>query len=197
MAWHTVVVQKPGTRRLFVRPFLTNCISKELHCLCRQSLIVKCWFPRITAFTWSTVLLVRAIDGWPVCGSSSMDVRPFLNWEYHSNVLDRLSAVSSNACCSISYISVAVYQVSGRTLCKHVAPSTHPFHNTMEGQTRLHCTSTHSRLSQAATCSAITVCACISRTSDKSLPSKIGVRLKHGILCPFLRLCPRHRYCML
>jgi hypothetical protein len=42
------------------------------------------------------------------------------------------------------------YQVSGRTWCKHVAPSTHPFHNTTEGQTRLNCRSTHSRLSQAA-----------------------------------------------
>jgi hypothetical protein len=43
------------------------------------------------------------------------------------------------------------YHVSGRTWCKHVAPSTHPFHNTTEGQTRLHCRSTHSRLSEAAT----------------------------------------------
>jgi hypothetical protein len=43
------------------------------------------------------------------------------------------------------------YQVSGRTWCEHVAPSTHPFHNTTERQTRLHCRSTHSRLSQAAT----------------------------------------------
>jgi hypothetical protein len=37
-----------------------------------------------------------------------MDVRPFLNREYHPNVLDRLNAVSPNACCSISYVSVAV-----------------------------------------------------------------------------------------
>jgi hypothetical protein len=42
------------------------------------------------------------------------------------------------------------HQVFGRTWCKHVAPSTHPFHNTTEGQRRLHCRSTHSRLSQAA-----------------------------------------------
>jgi hypothetical protein len=42
------------------------------------------------------------------------------------------------------------YQVSGRTWCKHVAPSTHPFHNATEGQTRLHCRSTHSWLSQAS-----------------------------------------------
>jgi hypothetical protein len=72
------------------------------------SLIVKHQFPQITALTRSTVSLVRAVDGRPLCGSSSMDVRPFLNWEYHSNVLDRFHAVSLNACCSISYISVAV-----------------------------------------------------------------------------------------
>jgi hypothetical protein len=71
-------------------------------------LIVKRRFPRITALTRSTVSLVRAVDGRPVCGSSSMDVRPFLNREYHSNVLDRLNAVSQNVCCSISYVSVAV-----------------------------------------------------------------------------------------
>jgi hypothetical protein len=35
-------------------------------------------------------------------------MRPFLNREYHSYVLDRLNAVSLNACCSISYVSVAV-----------------------------------------------------------------------------------------
>jgi hypothetical protein len=70
--------------------------------------------------------------------------------EYPSNVLDRLNAVSPNARCSISYVSVAVLPSSGRTWCKHVAPSTHPFHNTTKGQTRLHCRSTHSRLSQAA-----------------------------------------------
>jgi hypothetical protein len=39
---------------------------------------------------------------------SSTDVRPFLNRKYRSNVLDRLNAVSLNACCSILYISVVV-----------------------------------------------------------------------------------------
>jgi hypothetical protein len=73
------------------------------------SLIIKRRFPWITALTRSTVSMVRAVDGWPVCGSSSMDVRPFLNREYHSNILDRLNAVSRNACCSISYVSVAVF----------------------------------------------------------------------------------------
>jgi hypothetical protein len=72
------------------------------------SMIVKRQFPRITALTRSTVSLVCAVDGRPVCGSSSMDVRPFLNQEYHSNALDRLNAVSPNACSSISYVSVAV-----------------------------------------------------------------------------------------
>jgi hypothetical protein len=72
------------------------------------SMIVKRRFPWITALTRSTVLLVGAVDGQPVCGSSSMDVRPFLNREYHSNVLDQLNAVSLNAYCSISYVSVAI-----------------------------------------------------------------------------------------
>jgi nitroreductase len=30
VAWRFVVVQKPGTRRSFVRPFPSNCISKAL-----------------------------------------------------------------------------------------------------------------------------------------------------------------------
>jgi hypothetical protein len=47
------------------------------------SLIVKRRFPRITALTRSSVSLIRAVDGRPVCGSSSMVVRPFLNREYH------------------------------------------------------------------------------------------------------------------
>jgi hypothetical protein len=71
--------------------------------------------------------------------------------KYHSNVLHRLNAISPNACCSISYVSVAVLPNFLAELgVKHVAPSTHPFHNTTEGQTRLHCRSTHSRLNQAA-----------------------------------------------
>jgi hypothetical protein len=39
-----------------------------------------------------------------------MDVRQFLNREYHSDVLDRLNAVSPDACCSISYVSVVVLE---------------------------------------------------------------------------------------
>jgi hypothetical protein len=79
-----------------------------------------------------------------------MDVRPFLNREYHSNVLDRLNAISPNACCSISYVSVAVLPSFWQNVMQTRCSSTHPFHNTTEGQTRLHCRSTHSRLSQAA-----------------------------------------------
>jgi hypothetical protein len=30
MAWHIVMMQKPGTGKPFVRPFPTNCISKAL-----------------------------------------------------------------------------------------------------------------------------------------------------------------------
>jgi hypothetical protein len=77
---------------------------------------------------------------------SSMDVRPFLNREYHSNVLDLLNAVSPYACCSISHVSAVVlpsfWQNLMQTRCS--------FNNNTEGQTRLHCRSTHSRLSQAS-----------------------------------------------
>jgi hypothetical protein len=72
------------------------------------SLIVKCQVPTDYCTDWSTVSLVRTVDGRPVCGSSSMDMRSFLNQEYHSNGLDWLNAVSPNAWCSISYISVDV-----------------------------------------------------------------------------------------
>jgi hypothetical protein len=121
MAWRIVVVQKPGTGRLFVRPF--EAVSDELHLegIAVISLIVKRRFPRITALTQSTVSLVCAIGGRPACGSSLMDVQPFLNWKYHSDVLDRLNAVSPNACFSISYVSVAVlpcfWQNLMQTLC--------------------------------------------------------------------------------
>jgi hypothetical protein len=92
------------------RKTICEAVFDELHLegVAEISLIVKRRFPRITALTRSTVSLVHAVDGRPVCGSSSMDVRPFLNREYHSDVLDRLNAVSPNACCSISYVSVAV-----------------------------------------------------------------------------------------
>jgi hypothetical protein len=38
-----------------------------------------------------------------------MDMWPFLNQEYQSNVLDWLNTVSPNACCSIPYVSVAIW----------------------------------------------------------------------------------------
>jgi hypothetical protein len=83
--------------------------------------------------------------------SSSMDTQPFLNREYHWNVLDRLNAVCPNACCSISYVSVAVlpsfWQNLMQTRCSF---NTSVSQYDGEGQTRLHCRSTHSRLSQTA-----------------------------------------------
>jgi hypothetical protein len=105
-----------------------------------------------TALTRSTVSLVRAVDGWPVCGSSSMDVRPFLNWEYHSNVLDRLNAVSVNACCSISYVSLAVLPSFWQNLMQTRCSFNTSIHNTTEAQTRLDCRSTHSRLTSESSC---------------------------------------------
>jgi hypothetical protein len=115
------------------------------------SLTVKRRSARITALTRSTISLVRDVDGRSVCGSSSMDVRPFLNREYHSNILDRLNLFLRMLVVAFRTFLWPSYQVSGRTWFKHVAPSPHLFHNTMEGQTRLHYRSTHSRLSQAAT----------------------------------------------
>jgi hypothetical protein len=108
VAWCIVVVQKAGTGRPFVRPFPTNCTSKTLQNGYVDSLIHGLALEK--KFVMHQTLRVKesAVDGLPVCGLSSMDVRPFLNREYHSNVLDRLNAVSPNACCSISYVSVAV-----------------------------------------------------------------------------------------
>jgi hypothetical protein len=108
--------EKPGNKFSDTRLFRRSCVSIAWHVPNDKlsslaiSVIVKYRFPRIIALTRSTVSLVRAVDGRPVCGSSSMDVRRFLNREYHSNVLDRLNAVSPNACCSISYVSVAVWR---------------------------------------------------------------------------------------
>jgi hypothetical protein len=101
VAWRIVVVQKPGTGRPFVRPFPTNCISKALQNAYVDSLIHGLALGK--KLVMHQTLRVKESDQ-----RSSMDVRPFLNREYHSNVLDRLNAVSPNACCSISYVSVAV-----------------------------------------------------------------------------------------
>jgi hypothetical protein len=90
---------------------------------------------------------------WParVCGSSLIEVQWFLKWEYHSDVLGQFSSVSLNVCCSISSISMAVLQSFRRTYCKHIAPSTHPFHSVTGGKTRLHCRSTHPWLNEPTT----------------------------------------------
>jgi hypothetical protein len=101
VAWRFVVLQKPGTGRPFVRPFPTNCISKELQNGYVDSLIHGLALGK--KLVMHQTLHVKESDQ-----RSSMDVRPFLNREYHSDTLDRLNAVSPNACCSISYVSVAV-----------------------------------------------------------------------------------------
>jgi hypothetical protein len=100
VTWRIVVVQKPGTGRPFVRKFLTNCISKALQNGYVDSLIHGLALEK--KLVMHQTLRVKESDQ-----RSSMDVLPFLNREYHSNVLDRLNAVSPNACCSI-YVSVAV-----------------------------------------------------------------------------------------
>jgi hypothetical protein len=112
VAWHIVVVQKLGTGRPFVIPFPTNCISKALQNGYVDSLIHGLALGK--KFMMHQTL--RAVDGRPVCGSSSMDVRSFLNREDSSNVLDRLNAVFPTACCSISYVSVAVLPSYWRNL---------------------------------------------------------------------------------
>jgi hypothetical protein len=68
---------------------------------------------------------------WPACVWIIVDgLRPFLNMEYHSKILDRLNAVSPNAGCGISYVSLAVLPSFWQNLCNPAAPSTHPFHKT-------------------------------------------------------------------
>jgi hypothetical protein len=101
VAWRIVAVKKPSTGRPFVRPFPTNCISKALQKGYVDSLIHGLALGQKLVI--HQTLRVKESDQ-----RSSMDVRPFLNREYHSNVLDRLNAVSPNDCCSISYVSVAV-----------------------------------------------------------------------------------------
>jgi hypothetical protein len=105
VAWRIVVEQKPGTGRPFVKPFLTNCISKALQNGYVDSLTHGLVLGK-KLMMHQTLRIKKS--GRPVCGLLSMDVWPFLNREYHSNVLDRLNAVSPNACCSISYVSVAI-----------------------------------------------------------------------------------------
>jgi hypothetical protein len=99
VAWRIVVVQKPGTGSPFVRP--TNCIWKALQNGYVYSLIHGLALEKKLVMRQT----LRVKESYQ---RSSMDVRPFLNREYHSDVLDRLSAVSPNVCCSISYVSVFV-----------------------------------------------------------------------------------------
>jgi hypothetical protein len=84
VAWRTVVVQKPDTQRPFVRPFPMNCISKALQNGYVENLIHGLVLGKKLVMHQT----LSAIDRQPVCGSLSMDMQQFLNWEYHSNDLD-------------------------------------------------------------------------------------------------------------
>jgi hypothetical protein len=108
VAWRIVVVQKSGTGRPFVRPFPKKCISKALQNGYVDSLIHGLALGKKLVMHQTLRVKESVVYGRLVCGSLSMDVRPFLSRVYHSSVLNRLNAVSPNACCSISYVYVAV-----------------------------------------------------------------------------------------
>jgi hypothetical protein len=86
----------------------TSYVENEILNSLAVSLIVKCQYLWINSLTRATVSWICANDGWPVCGLSLIIVQTFLTYKYHWNVLDQLAAVPPNACCSISYISVAI-----------------------------------------------------------------------------------------
>jgi len=73
------------------------------------SLIVRRQSARMISHTHATVSSVWEVEGLPGRGSSSKDQHPLLNWEYHSNVFDRLRQDSPKAACSISYVSAPVF----------------------------------------------------------------------------------------
>ena len=85
------------------------------------SLIVRRRTARIISRTRATVSSVWEVDSLPGRGSSSKDRRPFLKWEYHSIVFDRLRQDSPKAACNISYVSAPVFprrkQKSMHTCC--------------------------------------------------------------------------------
>jgi len=98
--WHTYHLQ------IFSQNFLarTECYSNILCNLSDRHR--SAWkISRICA----TVSSVWEVDGLPEWGSSSKDQRPFLKWEYHSNVFDWLRQDSPKAACSISYFSATVF----------------------------------------------------------------------------------------
>jgi hypothetical protein len=94
MSWHSGsrgIVQCHGaeasTRRPFVRPFPMNCISKALQ------------YGYVDILIHGLALGKKLVTHQTLCVKesnqrSSIDMWPFLNWEYHSNVLDWLNAVS-------------------------------------------------------------------------------------------------------
>jgi hypothetical protein len=73
-----------------------------------------------------------------------MDMQPFLNQEYHSNVLDRLNAVSPNVCCSISYVSVAVLPSFWQNLMQTRCSFNTSISQYDGGRNTIHCRSSHS-----------------------------------------------------
>jgi len=84
-------------------------------------LIVRRRSTQMISRTRATVSSVWEVDDLPGRGSSSKDWRPFLKWEYHSNVFNRLRQDSPKAACSISYVSAPVFprwkQELMHTLC--------------------------------------------------------------------------------
>ena len=99
--WHTSHLQ------IFSQNFLarTECYS---NILC--NLYDRCRSVQMISRTRATVSSVWEVDGLPGRGSSSKDQRPFLKWEYHSNVFDRLRQDSPKAACSISCFSTSFPQ---------------------------------------------------------------------------------------
>jgi hypothetical protein len=134
-------VQKPGTGKPFVRPFPTKCISKAFQNGYVDSLIHGLALGK--KLVMHQTLRVKESD--QHCSDMWPDLPRFLRPRWWRRLPLWLDGVSPNACCSIRMFLWPSFQVSGRTWCKHVIPSTHPFHNTTEGRISI-----HSRLSQAA-----------------------------------------------
>jgi len=73
------------------------------------SLIVRHRSAQMISLTRATVSSVWEVEGLPGRGSSSKERRPFLKWEYHSNVFNQLRQDSPKAACSILYVSAPVF----------------------------------------------------------------------------------------
>jgi cytosine/uracil/thiamine/allantoin permease len=114
-------VRSWGTRFADTRLIPRSCVSVTWHVPNEKlsslaiSMIVMHQFPQTTALTRSTVSLVHATDGRPVCGLSSMDVRSFIirnttqiSWT-DSTLFPQMLVVAFRTFLCPSY------QVSGRT----------------------------------------------------------------------------------